>query len=293
MLFDLDEAAPKTEPKTARSKGRRPPKKTETVEHLDGMDPPEPAYVSPAQHDPNGDRIADVCQRIKGGEMVGEFRLDAVAHALCVMLFRQIELATNAPHCSALHPKMSDDDLGQSFGWAYERLQMLHGETLFPPMPIWEPPDLRRWVQLWHGTDMIGRFGLPQHDHIAEVFQFAGPMGSKQKAWGAYYTPFSVCLMMAMMTASDEPWLDSLVEPCCGAGSMIVAVFFVVRDKLMAAQKAGTMTGLEATMAMTKWVSGVSAQDIDGEAVWTCAAQLATRAGYPVSSSRHPYRGES
>lgn len=247
----------------------------------------EPARLRPS---PSGDRIEMVSQRIAGAERGGEFRCDAVTHTLVVMLFRQIELATGAPRGSCLHPAQPDDELANAFGWGLERLRAIHGPALFPEQPVWTPGHLRAWVELWHGVDMIGRYGRLTNDVVAETFQFAAYMTAKQKAWGGYLTPFNVCLLMATMVANDEPWNESLLEPCVGAGSMIVAAWEVVREKLMEAQRAGRISGDEAQALVRKWVSGVKATDIDAEAAWTASAQLAVRTGCPVHGAPHPYR---
>ena len=247
-------------------------------------EPPQP------RESPHGGRIDTVSQRIAGAERHGEFRCDAVTHTLVVMLFRQVELVTGAPHGYSLHPELSDEDLANAFVWGLERLRWLHGPALFPEQPVWKPEDLRAWVALWHGVDMIGRYGSLTNDVVAETFEFAAPMSGKQKAWGAFYTPFPLCLLMAEMLAGDEPWNDTLMEPCVGAGSMIVAMWEVVRQKLLDAQHAGGITADEARALVRKWVGGVRATDIDAEAAWTASAQLAVRTGCPVRGAPHPYR---
>lgn len=250
----------------------------------------EPAPVRPS---PNGDRIDAVSQRIARSERRGEFRCDAVTHTLVVMLFRQLEFATGAPDGSCLHPRQSDEELANAFGWGLERLRWIHGPALFPEQPMWAPRHLRAWVALWHGVDMIGRRGRLTNDVVADTFQFAANMTDKQKAWGAFMTPFGVCLLMASMLAGEEPWDDSFMEPCVGAGSMIVAMWEVVRQKLMDAQRCGKVKPDEASALVRKWVSGVHACDIDGEAAWTASAQLAVRTGCPVHVAPHPYRFKS
>lgn len=261
--------------------------------------PATPADVGPGElsyepalrrASPPGDRIDAVSQRIAGGERRGEFRCDAVTHTLVVMLFRQVELATGAPHGHCLHPGQRDDELANTFGWGLERLRWIHGPALFPEQPVWQPRHLRAWVELWHGVDMIGRYGQLTNDVVAETFQFAAYTTGKQKAWGAYYTPFSVCLLMATVVAGDEPWNESLMEPCVGAGSMVVAMWEIVREKLIEAQRAGRINGDEAQALVRKWVSGVNATDIDAEAAWAASAQLAVRTGCPVRGAPHPYR---
>lgn len=239
---------------------------------------------------PDGDRIDAVSQRIAGAERGGEFRCDAVTHTLVMMLFRQIELATGAPHGYGLHPRQPDAELVNAFAWGLQRLRWIHGPALFPEQPIWKPQHLRAWVELWHGVDMIGRYGRLANDVVAETFQFAACMTGKKKAWGAYFTPFNVCLLMATVLAGDEPWNGSLMEPCVGAGSMVVAMWEIVREKLIEAQRAGRINGDEAQALVRKWVSGVKATDIDAEAAWAAAAQLAVRTGCPVRGARHPYR---
>jgi hypothetical protein len=255
------------------------------------VDPDEPSYEPPARRGaPHGDRIDAVSQRIADGERRGEFRCDAVTHTLVVMLFRQVELATGAPHGYCLNPRQGDDELANAFGWGLDRLRWIHGPALFPEQPVWRPRHLRAWVELWHGVDMLGRYGQLTNDVVAATFQFAAYTTGKQKDWGAYYTPFSVCLLMATVVAGDEPWNKSLMEPCVGAGSMVVAMWEVVRQKLIDAQRAGRITGDEAQALVRKWVAGVKATDIDAEAAWAASAQLAVRTGCPVRGTAHPYR---
>lgn len=273
-----------------RAKRARPRQTRKVAAALVGARP-ERAYEPPLRRaSPHGDRIDAVSQRIAGGERRGEFRCDAVTHTLVVMLFRQIELATGAPHGYCLQPGQSDDELANAFGWGLELLRRIHGAALFPEQPAWEPRHLRRWVELWHGVDMIGRYGRLTSDVVAETFQCAAYMTGKQRAWGGYYTPFPVCLLMATMVAGDEPWNESLMEPCVGAGSMIVAAWEIVREKLIEAQRAGRISGDEAEALARKWVSGVNACDIDAEAAWAASAQLAVRTGCPVRGAPHPYR---
>jgi hypothetical protein len=260
-----------------------------------------------------GAQIERACGQIAPFERRGGFRCDAVTHTLVVMLFRQLELALDAPHGALLHPGMTSEDLENAFGWALEWLRRVHGEGLFPDQPAWPGGSLRRWVQLWHGVDMIGRYRELDGDVIALVFQHAAGITGKQDAWGAYYTPWSVCWLMAAMLLADSArggrrpvWELTVLEPACGAGSMLVAVWEQVRQALLVEQREGRMTAGEAREAVRRWVGGVSATDIDGEAAWCCAAQLAVRTGVPVAAAarrdalgapdtgaaaRHPYRG--
>lgn len=288
LLQDAHPDLPEKEAYRRRAPSKGQPRKVAThVAHppLDiPYEPPEP------RKSPHGDRIDAVSQRIAGVERRGEFRCDAVTHTLVVMLFRQVELATGAPHGCSLHPGQSDEELANAFGWGLERLRWIHGPSLFPEQPVWNPKHLRAWVVLWHGVDMIGRYGRLTNDVVAETFQFSASTTGKQKALGSYSTPFNVCLLMATMLAGDEPWNDTLMEPCVGAGSMIVAMWEVVREKLIEAQHAGRITADEAHALVRKWVAGVKATDIDAEAAWTASAQLAVRTGCPVRGAPHPYR---
>lgn len=124
---------------------------------------------------------------------------------------------------------------------------------------------------------------------IAEVFQYAAPMTSKQNGYAAFYTPFHVCLLMAEATISDEPWLETTLEPCSGAGSMLVARWELVRRALLDAQKNGTVKAADVDDLVHGWVSGVTANDIDAEAVWATGVNLHVRTGVP-GVVRHPYR---
>ena len=284
---DEDPGGSDSEPRVRRVRSQPQTRKVRTPD----LSPAAVSYEPPQPREsPHGSRIDFVSQRIAGAERHGAFRCDAVTHTLVVMLFRQIELATGAPHGYSLHPGQSDEDLANAFEWALQRLRWIHGPALFPDQPVWKPEDLRAWVALWHGVDMIGRYGPLTNDVVAETFEFAAQMSGKQKAWGAFYTPFHVCLLMATMLAGDEPWNDTLMEPCVGSGSMIVAMWEVVRQKLLEAQQAGRISADEARALVRKWVGGVRATDIDAEAAWTASAQLAVRTGCPVRGAPHPYR---
>ena len=94
----------------------------------------------------------------------------------------------------------------------------------------------------------------PQSDLLAQASQEL-TYGSKKAALGQFYTPYQVCLMMAKMQAPQPG--QSVIDPCCGAGSMLLAALESVREDFYP----------EARLELT----GV---DIDPDAVRLCKLNL-------------------
>lgn len=241
--------------------------------------------------DPAPTRVEAAASRIRSGRMNerdGDFRLDAVAQTAVLLIEQQLALRAGETPGQVLHAGLDDSELVANWMWMQQAIGAVH-PWLFPSWPEWSASELRRWIDAWWGVDMIGAHGPLQVDTIAVAFQMAASMSSKQHAWGAFHTPYHVCYLMALVSASDTPWLDTVHEPCVGAGSMLVATFMVVREKLIAAQEAGTVAREDVEGLIRGWMAGVSGQDIDPEAVWTASVNLAVRTGVTVRSP-HPYR---
>src|SRR5436190_6978008 len=189
---------------------------------LAGLEAP---YESPlTRRAPTVDRIEDVTQRIAPFERDGRFRCDAVTHLLVLVLYRQFELSLDLGQGRLCHPGLTDDELTEAYEDGIKCLRSLHGEGLFPDQPVWRPVALRRWTDLWHGVDLIGRAGRLDEDVVALAFQGAANMTGKQRDQGAFFTPFSLCRMLAEMNVGTHPrpWTQTTLDPCAGAGSMLV-----------------------------------------------------------------------
>lgn len=277
-LFDVDELDPKVARPSRRTTSKPRPKKPEAPV-LDGLE--KPYEAPPVIRPPLPGRIEDVAQRIANGEMGGRFRCDAVTHTLVLMLYRQFELSFPVPDGRLCHPGMTDAELTEAFEDGIHCLRSIHGADLFPEQPVWEPEHLRRWTQLWHGVDLIGRWGDLDFDVISLVFQHSANMTGKQNAWGAFYTPWHVTKLMATATLDldERPWARSVCDPCSGAGSMLVAAWEITRQRLLTLQRDRHITNDESQRLALRFGSRLTAIDIDGEAAWATAAQLATRTG--------------
>jgi hypothetical protein len=268
--------------------------KRKDLDVLPGMEPEPPPFVAvPSRPMQNPNRIEDVANRIRQREAVygSEFRLDAVAHTLVLMVARQTELARRALPGEMCHQGMDDEELEATFHSVLEFLRFLHGRELFPDgIPVWRPDNLRAWVALWEGIDLIGREGELADDVVALTFQHAATMDGKQKDLGAFITPYNVCKLMVAMSAHDQPrpWTVSMNEPCMGPGSFLTAWWDRTRLAIHRLQLDGHVTNDEAWAMVRQFVRNVHAQDIDGQAVWTCAAQLTVRTGVTVTAP-HPY----
>lgn len=290
--FDFEVETVEVERKrtVARARAPRPPKPEPLSPELD---PPKPAPEWRWQQQAALNRIEDVSARVRSSHMnqhVGEFRLDAVAQTAVLMFEQQLCFTAGEPPGRVLHEALDDETLAATWRWCQAMLTWIH-PFIFPAWPEWSVADLRRWIGLWWGVDMIGAQGRLHVDVVALTFQLAGSMSGKQKAWGAFYTPYEVCRLMVDMTmhGDDEPWQRSMMEPSVGAGSIVVAMFDHVRQALMDAQRAGRVHPSEVPGLMRGWVRRVHAVDIDREAVWTTAVNLAVRSGY-TCRVEHPYR---
>ena len=85
-------------------------------------------------------------------------------------------------------------------------------------------------------------------DFLGEVFMGLD-LGSH---WhGQYFTPFCICRMMAAMTAGDpqekiaDKGFISVMEPCVGAGAMVIAVARTLLDEKINYQKAMHVTAID------------------------------------------------
>jgi hypothetical protein len=304
-LFDVDDV-PQVEVVRAPSARKRASVARAEPVVMPGLERPyeAPNRVAYLQDKKVEDVAHTIAQWVGDYSQRGEYRLDAVSHTLVLMFARQMEFAMHAPLGIVLHPKMKDGELEETFAGLYRNLTLFHGADLFPPMPIWPVRALRKWTQLWHGYDMIGGWGSLEQDAVSLAFSCSANMTGKQKGWGAFYTPMSVSRLIAEATLGDEPWNQTLLEPCCGAGSMMTAAFDTVRRRLMDAQRDGRIDPADAPGAMWTWTQGVQAVDIDPEAAWACAAQMAVRTGYRIAvfvgnalglgddwrPATHPYR---
>lgn len=275
-----------------RARAVKPSKRTTArkaktaVPVLDGLEKPyEPPHPARA---PIPDRIEEVAQRIDGGEVGGKFRCDAVTHTLVLMLYRQFEYSLGLPDGRLCHPGMTDDQLTEAYEDGITALRSVHGPDLFPTQPVWKPDGLRRWTTLWHGVDLIGWRGSLDCDVIALVFQSAANMTAKQKGFGTFLTPYDVTRMMAemQMGGDERPWARSVLDPCVGPGSMLVAAWDLVRQRLVTLQRDGHLVGDEAQRMALRFASRLAGVDIDGEAAWTAAAQLAVRTGVRAEIAR-------
>jgi hypothetical protein len=74
----------------------------------------------------------------------------------------------------------------------------------------------------------IGRWKMEAGDPLGAATMLLMSEGSKS-ARGAFYTPYSVSLMMAMMV--DPGPGESVCDPCCGSGGMLLAALDACRTK--------------------------------------------------------------
>jgi hypothetical protein len=76
----------------------------------------------------------------------------------------------------------------------------------------------------------VGRWRPEPHigDQLGYVSQQTRSESTKSAA-GAFYTPYSVSLLMAKMTEPGPG--ESVLDPCCGSGSMLLAALEACREK--------------------------------------------------------------
>lgn len=101
----------------------------------------------------------------------------------------------------------------------------------------------------------VGRWVMPAGDPLGAATMLLMSAGSKS-AKGAFYTPYEVSLLMAMVTGPKPG--ESVCDPACGSGGMLLAALEAVR----------TAHGPQAMLQ-------VFGQDIDPAAVRICKLNLA------------------
>lgn len=77
------------------------------------------------------------------------------------------------------------------------------------------------------GIDLRAAFDEAAGDLLGPVYMSLRGLSSQQAA-GAFYTPPSLDLLIGAMTLPDEG--ARIMEPCCGAGGMILGVIKAMRD---------------------------------------------------------------
>lgn len=87
---------------------------------------------------------------------------------------------------------------------------------------------LQRCLEVVASIDFYGTVTQPQVDGeiLGPLYQMLTHSSAKA-AKGAFYTPMSLCMMIATMTETKD--FDSVSDPCVGAGAMAVAVAKVMR----------------------------------------------------------------
>lgn len=212
-----------------------------------------------------------------GRDVDRDFRVDTVAIGLCVLHDAQ---AQRAGRPQLLDLGRADEDLAAAAGLCWLELAWQH-PTLFPPtdeVPF-DPRHVRAVVELLVDRDAL--IDGPT-DLIAQLFTCAAPMVGKQRQLGAFYTPPAVASAMVAMTAAAAGtplWETSLHEPTVGAGTIVVAMWWRVAAEVRAALDAGTLHADDAAKVVADWASRVEAVDIDPDAAWCAASQIAVRTG--------------
>jgi hypothetical protein len=104
----------------------------------------------------------------------------------------------------------------------------------------WERPELDLIAKAF-GQMVVAMDENPYTDVLGPAFMEV--VGHNERS-GEFYTPQSISRMMAMMVlpASAEEWDEdgsvlTAVEPCCGAGSMIMAARHVMADQGVSPQR--------------------------------------------------------
>lgn len=119
----------------------------------------------------------------------------------------------------------------------------------------YDPEDQRRFVDML--LLLVETLGHGTEDALGQIYMESG-MGNRTT--GQFFTPWSVSVMCAEMTAGelDPNGCYKLYEPSCGAGGMIIALASVLQRK-----------GLNYQRYMK-----VVAQDLDWKRVYMCYLQL-------------------
>lgn len=105
----------------------------------------------------------------------------------------------------------------------------------------------------------------PEQDFLGSIFM---ELGLGNDSGGQFFTPYSICELMAKITMSDVEdriktnGVVTIHDPCCGAGATIIAGFHEARRRL---EKVGRNAQYHVLVA---------AQDIDETAALMCYIQL-------------------
>lgn len=89
---------------------------------------------------------------------------------------------------------------------------------------------LARCFDVFAGIDMLATLHRPEIDGelLGPLYTMLSSNGQR-KAYGQFYTPMTVCKLLAKMNDTQDG--DTVNDPCCGAGAMLVAVAKVMRKQ--------------------------------------------------------------